>query len=239
MVFAVVYARTTARQQELFRRLASAEHLASLGEMSAIVAHEIRNPLTTLKGYAQLLAEQTTVETSQRHKADKVVAEALRLEELTRSLLDFVRSGSIQRVPTAPKALAQEAMSGLDRNRIILRAEGAPASFSLDPVRMRQVLVNLLQNALEIAPQDSAVEFEVREEHGRLLMAVRDRGPGIPPAAEGKLFRPFSTFKAKGTGLGLAVSKRIVELHGGTILGRNREGGGAEFELRLPKVGPL
>lgn len=238
MGVAVGYSRAVRLQEESARRLLSIEHLANLGEMSAVVAHELRSPLTALKGYAQLLSEQAKDNDSIRRRADRVVAEALRLESLTRSLLDFVRSGNIQRAPSSPRALAEQTLSEFDTRRVRLSVDGAPPSFSLDAVRMRQVLVNLVQNALDVAPQDTSVDLEVRAEGSTLLVLVRDRGPGIPIEVLPKLFKPFATFKAKGTGLGLAVSRRIVELHGGTIVARNREGGGAEFEVRLPGQGP-
>src|SRR5256885_5864910 len=122
--------------------------LASLGEMSAVLAHEIRNPLASLKGNAQLLA--AGLDEKSRAKAERIVDEAKRLERLTTDLLSFVRTGEIQRAPIAPGLLVREAAASV--GEIEVDDAAAPASWPLDAARMRQVLVNLLDNALAAGP---------------------------------------------------------------------------------------
>src|SRR5439155_21048299 len=119
--------------------------LASLGEMSAVLAHEIRNPLASLKGNAQLLAAMLPADDKPRAKADRVVDEALRLEQLTSDLLAFVRTGELQRAAVDPAQLVREAAAGL---AVEVDGTGAPRAWSLDAARMRQVVVNLLDNAV-------------------------------------------------------------------------------------------
>jgi signal transduction histidine kinase len=102
---------------------------------------------------------------------------------------------------------------------------------------MEQVLVNLLQNARDASPAGSAIDVTVAEESGRLVFEVADRGEGLPPGEEARTFEPFFTTRAHGTGLGLALAKRVAEGHGGTIHALNRAGGGAVFRVVLPHAG--
>lgn len=225
-------------------------HLAALGEMSAVLAHEIRNPLASLKGHAQLLAEQTE-DAPARRSADRVVQEAQRLEQLTRQLLDFARTGTIDRREVDPGALLRDAVQSalgqfqmdpgrslppgaLQRAAIDLDIDQAPARWSLDATRVRQVLNNLIQNALQSSPVDAPPQARVHVEGDRLVYTVRDHGPGIPKDEQERIFTPFHTTRAKGTGLGLAVARRIVELHGGTLTAHNHPAGGAVFCAVLP-----
>jgi two-component system sensor histidine kinase HydH len=215
-----------ARQREHERRL------AGLGEMSAVLAHEIKNPLASLKGNAQLLAEQLPAGERPRQKADRVVAEAVRLESLVHDLLGFVRTGELQRAPVDPGALVAEVAAAVDP-AITVDAAGAPPSFALDPGRMRQVLANLLDNAVHAG---GPVRAKVAGAGGRLVVEVTDHGPGVPAANRDRVFEPFFTTGTHGTGLGLAVARRIVELHAGTLTVDDADGGGARFRVDIPEA---
>jgi two-component system sensor histidine kinase HydH len=206
------------------------KRLASLGEMSAVLAHEIKNPLASLKGNAQLLAAMLPEGEKPRAKAQRVVDEALRLEQLTVDLLAFVRTGAIARAPADPAALVRDAAASAG-DGIAVDAAGAPPSWSLDAARVRQVIVNLIDNAISAGPPARAI---VRTEAGRLLVEIADRGPGVPEADREKIFEPFHTGKTHGTGLGLAVARRIVEQHGGTLTVHDAPGGGALFRVSIP-----
>jgi len=222
------------RQRE--KREVHAEHerrLALLGEMSAVLAHEIRNPLASLKGHAQLLAEQLEAGSTQRRKADRVVKEAQRIETLSSSLLDFVRSGTIQRERVNPIDLVQKSADSV-AGRFELDTGRAPASFSLDPVRMQQVLTNLFENAALASGPEQPVHVRVAGEGERLIVTVRDHGAGIPAGEAEHIFEAFHTTRTQGVGLGLAVALRIVELHGGSIVAMNHPEGGAVFEVAIP-----
>jgi two-component system sensor histidine kinase HydH len=227
---AAVLWRRAGREHTLAARLAHSERLASLGTMSAVLAHEIKNPLAALKGNAQLVAEALAEGSHPRAQAERVVRAAVRLQTLVANLLDFARGGPILRTPVDPAELtflaACEAAPKAD-----LALDAAPATFSLDPVRMAQVLENLLRNAEHASPDHVSAEVRLEGEH--LIIVVRDQGPGFPDSPEGS-FEPFTTTKARGTGLGLAVARRIVELHGGTLTARNRPEGGAQVTLEIP-----
>jgi two-component system sensor histidine kinase HydH len=224
-------AREAEEQQQ-----ARQEHLASLGEMSAVLAHELRNPLTALKGHAQLLAESLAADPKAQQKAERVVKEAVRIEDLSRGLLEFVRTGAVDRRPCDPAEPLRAAAAEVDADRVSLDLSNAPPRWSLDRERIQQVLVNLLANAIQAAPPDTAVEASLRVEAGRLIYSVRDRGPGVAPDVAARIFEPFFTTRTRGTGLGLAVAKRIVDQHGGTLTLERPQDGGARFVVRLPEV---
>ncbi len=210
--------------------LAQKQHLASLGEMSAVIAHELRNPLASLKGHAQLLREQVDEPRAVR-KAQRVVDEAVRLQGLTSGLLDFVRSGKVQTTSASPRALVNEAVAGSVAS-VQTDIQEAPERWTMDKARMRQVLVNLLDNAHHASPE-TPVLLTVQGSSDVLIISVRDRGPGVPPERRDTIFTPFNTGRTQGTGLGLAVCKRIVTLHGGTITCDDHPEGGAVFTVTL------
>lgn len=224
------------RRQELLAASAERERrLAQLGEMSAVLAHEMRNPLASLKGHAQLLQEQLPGDSREARKAERIVGEAERLEALSRTLLDFVRSGNVERQAIDVVSLVREVIEEAAPERVQLVTEGDLARpAELDPLRMRQVLLNLLDNALEVTPSDCLVQVRVERKPRRLVIQVHDRGPGLPAGEEQKIFEAFHTKKTHGTGLGLAIARRIVELHDGTLKARNAATGGAVFDVEIP-----
>jgi len=230
----VLTRRLAARADTLEHALAREQHLATLGEASAVLAHELRNPLSSIKGHAQLMAEQLAGDGRVRERADILVREALRLEALCEQLLSFVRASRVETVASDPAALLREAVEAVDPSRIELHVEHAPKRWPLDPLRMHQALVNLLQNAVQASPPAAPSRACARLEDGALVFEVRDHGPGVPPDEAERIFEPFHTTRVRGTGLGLAVARRVVELHGGTLDVRNHPDGGAVFRVRLP-----
>lgn len=221
------------REERRRERTERERHLAALGEMSAVLAHEIRNPLASLKGNAQLLAEQLDATSPLQKKVGRVVDEAKRLEELTSTLLDLVRCSSVSPTLCDPAQLLKDAAESVAPDRIEVNAVKAPATWPLDALRLEQVLKNLLQNAVQASP-GGAIQATACTERGKLLITVRDHGPGLPAGSADKLFEAFHTTRIHGTGLGLAVARRIVELHGGHIRAENHAQGGALFTITLP-----
>jgi two-component system sensor histidine kinase HydH len=223
------------RGEQLRLELERKEHLARLGAMSAVLAHEIRNPLASLKGHAQLLAEEPH-DPRTAAKIDRVVKDAIRLEVLTNDLLQFARSGSVHASPSSPVEVLEAAALSVDVGRVRVSTEGAPERWSLDAGRMEQVLINLLDNALRVTPEGKKVSAEVGSAGKELVYTVRDHGPGVPSAQRARIFDAFHTTNHRGTGLGLAVARRIVELHGGRIEVDDGPEGGAVFRVRLPAL---
>jgi two-component system sensor histidine kinase HydH len=220
------------REQRLFEQQ---RRLGALGEMSAVLAHEIRNPLASLKGHAQLLAGRLEPETRERRKADRVVSEAKRLENLVTDLLAFTRSAPLDRKPVDPAKLLRSAVREVGAAAFRVDDAKAPAEWSLDPDRVRQALTNLLRNAAQASPDGALADASVAQESGRLVFTIRDRGEGLPPGDEGHVFEPFYTTRTQGTGLGLAVASRIADMHDGTITAATHPDGGAVFRLEIPR----
>jgi two-component system, NtrC family, sensor histidine kinase HydH len=236
MGVAALFSRQLVHHEDAERRFEERRRLAVLGEMSSVIAHELRNPLASLKGNAQLLAERLPADGRERRKAERIVLEAQRLETLSGDLLDFSRSGPIDRKETDPAALLRAAAEAVDASRVSLSLENAPARFPLDAPRVRQALTNLLTNAVQASPDATPATARVAMEGARLVFTVTDRGPGIPPADLERIFEPFYTTRPTGTGLGLAVAQRIVQMHGGTLTAANDPGGGASFRVAIPRA---
>ena len=227
--------RLTAQAEQLEAALGRERHLATLGEMSAVLAHEIRNPLASLKGHAQLLAEHAVDEPWTAERAGILVREILRLETLCEQLLGFVRASRVEPIAADPATVLRDAVGAVDRERIEVHADAAPTTWRLDPWRMQQALVNLLENALNASTSENHPPCATaRGEGSALVFEVRDFGPGVPDADRARIFEPFHTNRVRGTGLGLAITRRIVELHGGTVDVRNHPDGGAIFRIELP-----
>ncbi len=208
--------------------------LAALGQMSAVLAHEIRNPLASLKGHAQLLQEALP-EGKTADKAARIVFEAKRLESLTNNLLDFVRTGLPRRRAIDPLQVVTAAVAEVGSDRFAIFDDEAPRSFPLDPDALARALTNILRNAAQASV--GAIDVTLRERDGRLEIEVRDRGPGIPDDMLERIFDAFETTRTRGTGLGLAVARRVVESHGGSIEAANHPDGGAVVTLRVSRGG--
>ncbi|WP_183636722.1 two-component system sensor histidine kinase NtrB [Niveibacterium umoris] len=227
----------------VFVRLARAEEdaerarrLAALGQMSAIIAHELRNPIAALKGHCQLLAEDLPPDTPEASKARRIVDEAQRLERLTATLLDYVRDGPLDLREIAPAAWIGQVLQSLPGIRVSADLSEAPPALRIDAGRLGLALSNLLRNAALAAPEDViALQIARREVPRSVVIEVRDLGAGIPTGDEERIFEPFVTSRVSGTGLGLAAARRAVEQHGGKLEGTTHPDGGAVFRITLPR----
>ncbi len=233
LAFAIAWSRSASRLAAVERQAAREQRLVALGSMSSVMAHELRNPLASLKGHAQLLVEDLE-EGKNKTKAERVVAEAERLELLTTSLLDFVRDGPIDLAPVTPTELVARSLEHLPAERVNVDLSGAPKTLQVDTARLARALQNLVQNALQATPEADKVDVKIARSDGDVLITVRDRGPGIPAGSEAQIFEPFMTTRVRGTGLGLPVARRIAEQHHGTLTGESHLEGGALFQLRFP-----
>lgn len=227
------------------RNLADQDRLASLGVMSAGIAHELNTPLAVLKGTLEQIAEDPSkVEPG---RIELMLRVARRLEGLSESLLDFARIRPRRAEPVDLARLIEEAWTlvSLDRDAklVAFAAElGAEARCIGDADRLMQVFVNLLRNSVQAMDGQGRIEVKAsttqREGRPWISVIVRDTGPGIDAAVLPRLFEPFASTRmdAKGTGLGLAVSEGIIEEHGGVLLARNATPPetGAVFEIVLP-----
>ena len=231
---ALVFWRLSRKAERMSEQLSKDRQLKALGEMSAVLGHELRNPLAALKGHAQLLVELLGEDHPGRRGADTVVREAIRMESLTGQILEFAKRGTVELQPERPAAVAEASVEQSGLLGIELEVAEKLPLWPLDRGRMERVLVNLLRNASQASDGDGVVEMSVVREEGGLVFAVRDHGIGIPPGEEKWIFEPFHTKRVQGTGLGLAVAKRIVEAHDGSIVAENHPEGGAIFKIWLP-----
>jgi signal transduction histidine kinase len=224
----------------LQRQIRLKEGLATLGELSAGIAHEFKNSLATISGYAQLL-NSGELPPDQAECAQKIVAETRAMSHLVTEFLRFARPLEVCFNPVDVRTLVEKTVAEFRESRPGVTVEGEFAEVEGDDTLLRQALQNLLRNATE-ASQTSpgsplvVVSGEVTEEAGRPIqrIAVLDSGPGLPETDRDKLFIPFYTTKTGGTGLGLAVVQKIAVHHGGSVEARNRPEGGAAFVLSLP-----
>ena len=230
-----VFWRISHKAEKASVQLEHDRQLKILGQMSAVLGHEIKNPLASLKGHVQLLLEKLPPEHPGRKGAEVVLRETMRLEELSRQVLEFARTGAVERESADPAAVVRAAIEEVGSADVHFRAGNAPATWPLDRARMEEVLVNLLRNAREASSAGQPIDIALDLQADRhLVIEVRDRGEGIAPGEEERVFEPFYTRRARGTGLGLALARRIVEGHSGALTARNHPEGGAVFSVRLP-----
>ena len=224
--FAVAEARTTA----------AAARGEALARMGAMVAHEVRNPIGVIRGAVELVRARAgeALGPRDREALEDVLGEVERLRRLTEDFLDLTREPALSPAPVDLAALAAEAARGVARAHPDLAVELAvpPLLVQADPVRLRQVLANLLDNAAHAGARAVRIGAEVAG--GRARVLVRDDGPGVDAAVRARLFDPFVSGRARGAGLGLAIARRIVERHGGALELADAGPPGAAFALTLP-----
>ena len=226
----------------LQRQIQLKENLAGLGELSAGMAHEFKNALATISGYAQMIrGEAPNAEAADY--AQKILQQTRNITHVVTEFLKYARpleisSESVLLLPVVESVVA-EIVHAMPQIRI--RCEGTFGSVPGDEGLLRQVLLNLTQNAAQACEQASnggrvlvRGQFLKGDDAESQRISIFDNGPGIPVETLEKLFRPFYTTKANGSGLGLAVVQKIVLQHGGRVEVRNRQDGGAEFIVTLP-----
>lgn len=224
-------------QQELVRH----ERLSALGELAAVMAHEVRNPLGVIFNSLTTLKRLLRPSGDAEMLLNMVGEEADRLNRIVGDLLDFVRPYEVMKKPVAVEPLVVSAVDSVSQStlsasvRVVTQFPRELPPFPLDAHLLRQALVNLVVNAAQAMPRGGTVEVEVFVEAQWLVMTVKDQGTGLSERATAKMFQPFFTTKATGTGLGLAVVKRIVDAHQGEVTARaNEDGVGTTFVLRFP-----
>jgi signal transduction histidine kinase len=239
---AELHAETRQHAEELARaqaQLVQQERLAALGEMSAVVAHEVRNPLAVVFNSLGSLKKLLKPEGDARMLLEIIGEEADRLNRMVGDLLDFARpSTPTWRYEAVDRLLDDAVGAALADNTqgITLHRDIDP---TLPPVHMdgrlmRQAILNVAMNAVQAMPHGGRLSVSARRDRGSVRIEITDTGPGIPSEVRHRIFEPFFTTKASGTGLGLAVVKRIIEGHQGEIVLESHEGQGTVFTLRLP-----
>ncbi|MFL6846575.1 MAG: sensor histidine kinase [Allosphingosinicella sp.] len=241
--------QTETRLQELQSELVHVSRLTALGEMASSLAHELNQPLTAianyLKGGKLLLGRDEVPQEKVAEAVDKAASEALRAGQIIRRLRDFVSRGETERSVESLAKLIEEASAlalvGSKEHGLRVRFDfDREADLVLaDKVQIQQVVLNLIRNAIDAMGESERRELVVSiAAAGPDFAEVRvaDTGPGIDPEVAGQLFQPFVTTKRTGMGVGLSISRTIVEAHGGKIQAERNESGGATFRFTLPRV---
>jgi signal transduction histidine kinase len=237
-----VEVRQAEEQVALERRLQEAEKMAAIGNLAAGLAHEIAAPLNVISGRAELLLRREHDPPARERHLRLIVQQISRITTIVRNLLDFARQRE-PRVQTLPLQAVVDGVvefleSELDRAGVrVIRDPGEEVQVQVDPDLLHQVLTNLTLNAVQAMEQGGErreIVFRVGRADGAAWLELQDSGPGIASEATERLFEPFFTTKPRGTGLGLAVARSIVEAHHGTLSAANAPQGGAVFRVTLP-----
>jgi len=223
--------------EALRERIRQQDRLAAIGEMAATVAHEIRNPLGGIRGFAALLGRELVEDESRRRLVEKIEVGAKDLERVVNELLEYTRPMELRLRSASLRDVVDAAIGFLkfDGKTISMRNE-VPAVLRcmFDPDRLRQVFLNMLLNAVQSIERSGEVVVAAWEDGDEVVVSLSDTGVGMTPAQVDHVFAPFYTTREKGTGLGLAVASRIVEGHGGRVEVDSVLGEGSTFRVVLP-----
>lgn len=233
------------REQVKQKQLIEGESLAAMGRAVSCLAHDMKTPLIAIGGFTRLVQKQIAKERCKSHgpcqeKLEIVIKETQRLEWMVKDMLDFARPLDLRKSGEEIAKLVEESLAVVQevarqRDVVLQRQvdEGIPL-VSLDAMRMKQVLINLVVNAVQASPPREVVTVRCHHGNKRLFIDVIDCGCGIPEEKKTEIFCPFVTTKREGTGLGLAIAKRIVEAHQGRLEVLDNSGKGATFRITLP-----
>jgi PAS domain S-box len=238
----VAIRRDITQRTSMEHRLQQAEKLASIGELSTYMAHEIRNPLFTISGFANSLMRAEGLDDKAREKLGIILDESKRLDEILKSLLNFTRPTEAQ---VAELDLNELVKATMDVMRLPCENQGVAATVDLDetvarvhanPDLIKQCLINLVKNSLEAMPGGGRLLVTTTMTRDYVVLSVEDTGHGIPLDIREKVFSPFFSTKGKGAGLGLAQTQKILDEIGGDVDLVSREGAGTKITLFLPPI---
>jgi PAS domain S-box-containing protein len=227
------------QRKQAEEKLRSDEALMQLGRLSAVVAHEVRNPLAALRGSLQVLAGRLPPDLKGREIIVPMLGRIDALNQTVKDILTYSKPSAPkqQRLNTGPLLADVTNVAVAAAPGATVRLTGEPALIQADPEMIRAVLLNLLLNACYVAGAHP-IEVRTSAADGQCEIAILDRGPGLPAEVREHLFQPFITTRSGGTGLGLAIAHRLTQLQGGTLSLDDREGGGTVATIRLPSGEP-
>ncbi len=237
-ILALFFIRAWQKNYRLEASLAEKERMAALGQMAAVLAHEIRNPLSSIKGFAQIYVEEAN-DPDLKEDMAVIVEQADRLERLTANLLIYARPTelNIQEFSLADLCRELDRLIAAEKKGITLELNCSREAVRSDREKLVQIVLNLVQNSIEaLAEQEDEkrVMVKIQPSDDGIHIRVSDTGRGFPGDIEKDIFEPFVTTKTKGTGLGLAIVKRLVLSMDGRIKAENRPEGGSKVEIYLP-----
>ncbi len=215
------------------------DRLAAIGEMAATVAHEIRNPLGGIRGFATFLAQDTPEDDPRHRLVQKILTGTSSLEKVVSGLLEYTRPVELKLVPTSCAAIAQAALRYMeyDPSRITIFTEvDLDLRILADADKIRQVLMNVLMNAVQSITGRGEIRVSAEADGNLVHLVVQDTGCGMNEKELKQIFSPFYTTKEKGTGLGMAVSQKIVDGHGGVLSADSEPGKGTRIAIQLSRA---
>jgi signal transduction histidine kinase len=234
-------AKVNRELQDSFEQIKRADRLSAIGQLSASLAHEIRNPLASIDGAANLIESSQTSEETRQGSLAIIHKEIQRLNRLLTNLLDFARPRKPEFQPVDPSRLIDSIINlagpSAEQRGISLRKE-VPASvpaIECDPEQMKQVILNLTINAVQAMAGPGEVLISAKPLNSSVIISVRDQGSGVAEENLDEIFNPFFTTKDAGTGLGLSVVHQIVTQHGGVVNTKRNPEGGMTFSLVIPQ----
>lgn len=216
------------------------EHLALMGEAAAAVAHELKNPIITIGAYTQKIFKKTGPEDPARERLIVILQECQRIELLLKDMIHFSRPIALDLSRVDINLMIKEVLKIVqpqaEQKLIALSSNlaGDLPSLPADKNRIHQVLNNLILNAIQASDPEEQVLVQTQKQKGQILIEIIDRGCGISSACRDRIFNPFFSTKKEGTGMGLAISKRIIELHQGQLFFRDNQPSGTIFCISLP-----
>ena len=235
----VILFRDLTEVRHLKREIARSQRLASVGNLAAGVAHEIRNPLSSIKGFATYFKERYRDNPLDGETADIMVQEVERLNRVITQLLDFARPVTVEKKPTPLLPLIRQTLKMIageaEAKRIAIRADLIDIpELMIDADKIKQVFYNLFLNALEMMTAGGILQVNVKPAGNAVNITIADSGPGIAGDHLAYIFDPYFTTRPSGTGLGLSIVHKIVEAHDGEIRAESTPGAGATFTILLP-----
>ena len=223
-------------RKQMEQRLQQAERLAAVGETAAMVGHDLRNPLQGIAGAIHLLKEDALT-TSERDELIQLIQNSIDYSNaIVRDLTEYSAEIQLNLAETTPKSIIGEAIQAVNIPAHIAVEDSSKAIpvIKVDQDRMRRVFINLIENAIDAMPQQGTLTISSEQSNGKVEFTFSDTGSGIPQRMMANLWKPLQTTKAKGMGLGLAICRRLVEAHGGTISVRNSGDEGTTIRVQLP-----
>jgi len=224
-------------REDLLAQQARAERLSTFGQLVGSIGHELRNPLGVIASSLYLLQSHVGGQPQARKHLDRISEQVEVASGIISNLLDMIRDRPLAREPVRLVEVVERAAASVRRlPEVALTSDGLEALPAVDgdPVQLRQVFANLIENAVHAASPSGQVRIRGRCAGSLVSIEVEDTGPGVDPAVRQRLFEPLVTTKDRGVGLGLALVKRIAERHGGSVEHADRTGGGACFIVHLP-----
>jgi two-component system, NtrC family, sensor histidine kinase HydH len=228
------------RQRSEQKRLRESENLASIGSAMSSVAHDMKTPLIAIGGFSRQVQKDLDPKHPGFRKLEIVLQETRRLEGMMRDMLDFARPLQLERKEENLANFLRECISLVEEEAQKKKVSLQPSldhdipPVLLDAMRLKRAIINILTNAVQASPAGESVSIHTYKEGKRIVLSISNRGTGIPKEHMEKIFHPFFTTKKEGTGLGLPISKKILEAHGGDLTAKNDPQRGVTFLLFLP-----